>query len=967
MSGFTGSFEEQPPGENPFGRGFQASCPGCGTNISFEILLDLYKTTCPSCGKYAILYFWGKESGPHLTEDLAYMFLEEGFLSEENLENALETKKQSAPMPFVEFLLSIQYVTVSELEELARRLIPDDWRRELSGESFRQPPRPEQQDEPDRLARPDVDAVYALIDQIISGCGHPFSRMRAVDLERLIRSLGGDLVAGAIRTRFGRMILDPDLFSTETTDASFARSFSDAFELEYTETTSSDTTGEPELNQDPAFFRQNTILPLSCEEDILHVGIAGHYLALGFSVIDLVPPKSIRDRLNRPVSFSIMPLEQIQAGLSARFDLELPMDPGEVNELLGTVAGELSDELIHRYRSLNPEEQPVSPGHETERPSVVLRAIFKSFSLDQMEDEPPSVSEETDAIQSWLYHDEAANVIPPYLNRDRLDELLIWGENQVLKSDDEPLPDVPEHEREEFNRLCRALTQLSRGGQVRPELLNLPAEILDGVSELEAGIYEVVPIARAGGFYWFCVRDRDPALIRELSALTEEDVRGLKGDPDGIGEILVRWYGVRKGSWMPEDVEASIEEFYGLTEPDDSGRLPAPDPEAVALIPTEVAEALDTVPLKVTPEEIMLAGLNQPGFLDRQILQILVRRSISYRLVEPETFDDLFEHAYAEGPVTDPNGEGPPMDAGRWERESVEEILGAPLVLEELETPRRLLAELDEKKEHAPEVRIITDPTDARTYPGVYDEHGKLRVDQDALEKMDDTYWTPAMETFFPVFPLRDEDPELVFASSSLDRRWFLETLGLFINRPVHVLILPKSALQDLSSPGEHTDGNGQYGNGSSNGGSATNGGPSPSEDDESSDESYVHYEPPHLFDSFHELAEQNQLKKLLMLLLVYLLEHPPCRIRVESDRERCRMVQEGRTNPDELFSIESAHVYGLRYAIQELGGVSLTDFRTNQEGSFTFVFKGKRYEITFHATSVPNGQKLILQAEPAS
>ncbi len=955
MSGFTGSFEEHPHGEGPFGGGFQAACPSCGENLSFEILLDLYKMNCPGCGKYAILYFWGKEKGPHLTEDLAYMFLEEGLLSEDNLENALETKKQSAPMPFVEFLLSIQYVTVSELEELARRLIPDDWGQELSGESYRQPPSPEigSERDGDQLSRSDVDALYSLMDQIYSGCGHPFSKMRAVDLERLIRSLGGDLTAGTIRTRFGRMILNPDRFTPDLTETTFAQYFSDEFELQFTENPSSRSSPDLPDSSNPELFRELGTLPLSVEDDILNVGVAGHLLGLGFGqLFDLARPKEVRNRLQRPVSFSIMPVTQILKYLDERYRLSDDLDLEEINHLLQVLTEELRHELLDRYRSLDSGEQPVPPGDEMENPSAVLRAIFQSISIHHDDREPSAVTQEDDAIKSWLYHSEAPDLIPDIINQNELDELFLWGENQVLKSDHEQVSEVPDHEQEEFQRLRLALTQLSRSGHVRPELLNLPAEILEGISEIEAGVYEAVPIARAGGFFWFCVAENDRSTIRDLCALTSENVRGLKGDPEGIGEILVRWYGVRKGAWMPDELEASIGEYYGLSETQESEDLPPPDPEAVDLIPQHIAKELQILPLKVTPEEFMIACTDRPVFVDRQIIRMLVRRSISYRFISRETFNELFERAYAEE-----TKEEPPVDASRWDRESVEDLLGAPLSLEELETPRRLLSDLEKKKDQAPEVNVVTDPDRARTYPVIYEKHGQLHIDEERIEDLSEQHWTPAMETFFPAVPLLDQSPELIFASSSLDRRWFLETLGFLTNRPVHVIILPKSALNSVSSSHDPSDGNGKYGGKSSNGGPDQPAG-------ENDDSSYIRYEPPHLFDSFHELAEQNQLKKLLLILLVYLLEHPRRNIRIQSDQNRCRIYTEGRGESEELFSIEAAHVYGIRYALQELAGLTKSDFQSDEEGHFRFVFEGRSYKIQYRGSVRPDGQELLLETE---
>ena len=957
MSGFTGSAEQNPPDRFPYNRGFRASCPSCGETVPYEILLDLFNTPCPNCGKYAILYFWGKQEGPHVTEDLAYMFCAEGLMSEEHLENALETKRQSEPTPLIELLLSIQYVTVSELENLALKLIPAEWKDHLTGESYREFERADLQREEKKLARSEVDALYALLDQIYSGCGHAFSRMSSEELEQLLRALGGDLTAGDMRNHFGSLLLSNQVLAGDVSEPAFARQFCEVFDLEFA----------TDVEQDPSDLLEQhgkeelaelCAVPIEEHEDIVRVAVPGHLLTLGFdSLFELDLPHKIREQIGRPLEFSIMPLSKIDEQFQDKFGREIAADTDQALKLFDRALDELGGELTSRYNTLDDEQQPVPPGQESEHPAATLRSIFQSISLPDNPSSPEQEYEDvTDVLSFWLYHERAREQVPPVLDRQALDELDTSAENQMLDSE-ERQPEIPDQEENEVLRLSDAFQQLRRDGEIQPDKLHLPIEILDVITELEAGTYEAIPIARAGGILWFGLANPSSHVVDELSALTGEEVRVIRANDESVKEVLVRFYGVRKGEWLPDHREEDLdneEAFQAFLELHD---LPDSNQHLRDQFPEHVARELEVVPLQMTPEDIVLACREQPAFLDEQLLHMFYRRSISYRYVSDETFQDLFDQVYPdEQEQPDPEQE-PAGSVERWSRDNLEDMIGAPLSLEDIELTEQLIDRLKELKRGAPPVHVITEHDAARSLPPVNVHQGQLKIPPEELEELPGTIWTPAMETFFPVLPIKELSNSLLFASSSLDRQWFLELLGVFTDREVHVVILPKSTMDDLSR--------------TRRGGSGADMFEREQQDAQNQPEAfsapeYMQYRSSHLFESFHELAEENQLKKFLLLLLTYLFEHEEDALRIITEEDRCS-IQRWRSSEggEELFRIDNAHIYGLRYALQEMAGEPLSDFRTDQEASFSFLYRGKLCTVDLNVNAIQEGQELVLSSRP--
>ncbi len=958
MSGFTGSAEQHPPDPFPYNHGFRASCPSCGETVPYEILLDLFNTPCSNCGKYAILYFWGKQEGPHVTEDLAYMFCEEGLMTEDHLENALETKRQSEPTPLIELLLSIQYVTVSELENLALKLIPGEWKDHLTGESYREFERSRFHTQEKTLARPEVDALYALLDQIYSGCGEAFSRMSSEELEQLLRALGGDLTAGAIRNHFAALLLSKQVLSGDISEPAFARQFCNVFDLEYASDVETDVSGM--LGQEnPGDLAQLCAFPIEEHEDIAKVGVPGHLLALGFgSLFPLKLPHTIREKIGKPVECSIMPLSRVDQQFREQFGQQVPLDTERVLKLLDTALDELGTELTTRYDALSEEKQPVAPGQESEHPVATLRSIFQSVSLpeEQSTDRQPS-EDISEAVSFWLYHQQVPEQIPPVLDRNALDELETFAENQRQELDDGQ-PEVPEQEESELRRLSDALQQLRRSGEIQPDKLHLPIEILDVITELEAGAYESIPIARAGGILWFGLAHPSARVVAELSTLTGEEVRVMRANQKSVEEVLVRFYGVRKGEWLPEHREENLENDEAFEAFLELHNLPDTGQEMRKQFPEHMARELGVIPVQMTPEEMVLACREQPYFLDRQLLHMFYRRSISYRYVSEETFEELFQEVYSKQ-ETERSDDEPTKSVERWSRKNLEEMIGAPLALKDIELTEQLIHELEDLKETAPPVHIITEHEAATSLPPVYVQEGQLKISPEQLEELPESIWTPAMETFFPVLPIKELSNSLLFASSSLDRQWFLDLLGVFTDREVHVLILPKSTVDDLSRIRSGTSGEDTFA-GDQQEAQNQPGAYSASE--------YMQYRSSHLFESFHELAEENQLKKFLLLLLNYLFEHEEDALRIISEEDRCS-IQRWRPSEggEELFRIDNAHIYGLRYALQKMAGVPLSDVRSDQEAMFSFVYRGKGFVIDLDVNAIEEGQELVLSSRPDS
>ncbi len=959
MTDFTGSVEQNPPGQPPFKGGFETSCPSCGEVVPYEMLLDVFTTPCPKCGIYPILYFWGKTEEPHMTEDLVYMFCEEGLMTEEHLENALETKRQSEPTPLIELLLSIQYVTVSELEDLAIRLLPDEWSNHLSGEAYREFERADTSGEAKKLARSEVDALYSLLDQIYSGCGYAFSRMNAEKLERTIRGLGGDLTTGDIRNHFGRLLLSRQILAGEITEPSFSRLFTDAFDLNSTE----EAQVLPIKDVGEQGFRalaEGCVVPLERNEGIFNVGIAGHLLTLGFDAFfDLAQPDEIREMLQEPIEFSIMSLPRIKACINDELNQAFSVDPREVTDLLETAVGDLGNELTERYNALDEKQQPVAPGRESSAPAGTLRAIFRSSSIST----DPYLSERSEErarelVRGWLYRPDALEEIPAVINQVTLDELETKTRNRDASAEDEVIHEVPEREEQEFRRLLQAFRQLREEGEVHPDKLHLPVAILDVVSEIEAGSYETIPIARAGDILWFGIAKPELQIMNELSALTGESVRLVKANSESIQEVLVRCYGIRRGKWTPEHRKENLHDREDYEDFLQLHNLPETRSELQSEFPEHLARELQVVPIQLTPEDLILAVTERPDFLDRQMLQVFFRRSVSYRFVSEKSLQKLLDEIYN---GTDPDG-GRNIDSSgsveRWSRENLERMVGTPLALEEIEMTEKLLDELTEKKKNAPEVQIITDYESACSLSSVYEAQGQLKIDPAMMETFPADIWTPAMETFFPVLPVKASDSELLFASSSMDRRWFLELLGLFINRSVNVIILPKSTIDDLVRQNK--------------GGPEADVFDEEQPDDRSeqppySTTNYLKYRSTHLFESFHELAEENQLKKFIVLLLMYLFEHEQDALRVTTEEERCS-IQSWRpeSGPEQLFNIDNSHIYGLRYAFHEMAGEPLSDFRSSQHAIFHFIYRGEKFRTEFEARAIDEGQELILETNKA-
>ncbi len=940
-------FGETPGGDLPFEEQFEGDCPSCGATLQFDIILDLFRKKCRSCGKFPILYFWGKKKGPHLTEDVAYMLYEENLLSENDLENALQTKKQTAHVPFVEFLLSIQYVTSGELEELARKVVPEEW---IEGIEHPQKLEGEKADEARKepLSRHELDALFMLIDQVVSGYGYPFTRIRSQKLELILRGLGADLTAGEIRTRIGEMIMNPGNFPEEHTEEALANSFCRQFELHSPDEFDPAEAKKCAEEVDAEDARAGFFVPARKEDDILQLAIPGHLIAFGFGALfDLSTPAEIREALQIPLSFSVLPAKTIHDQIDELYGSAPEVNFADLNELLRHINSDVREELSERMdtESLNTSLDAESGTESTPLPRI--RSIFDAGTISGAEPEQATSPVHPDTINTWIYHPDADRVLPDVITRDELDMLSIWVENQYRKPDldlDLP-PEVPEVDEQHCEILYRACKQLQENEEISPDALGITEEVLNLVPRTIAGTYRSVPISGAGDYLWIVMNDPENRQKRkEIALLCGSPVIVLPGTTTGILEVLVRDYGF--------DTFAGGGETTGYEQPaleetpeEEHARTDSPDPELLRLLPERIAEELRVVPVEEQPDRIIVACETIPDFLETEILQAILQKKVEFRKTEAEQVEDLLSGYESSGPDVQSvpsektNGHSQKSNGHDLELET------EPLKLDEKEVAQQLIDRIESKKTSGHNVEIVTDQETIKKDKFIYTEEGEIRVRNEpfAVEK-----WPTALSRLFPAIPIRQSDGDLILISRSLERKWLLEAIPLFSGSNCRIYIVPAPAYETIEEQRKELQ----------------------DETEEAVEQSTSGaLDPQNLSDvhgSFREMAESRELQRLYLLLLFKMLEdNVDLRIRIQNARANIEEIDAEQEAV--IMNLEGGFVYGILYGLLRLSGIAYPDLYGENSRSLQLLYGGRERNLQIVKSSTERGEELLLtQSEPS-
>lgn len=173
----------------------RVDCPGCRETLSPADLIELFSTECPACSANPLLTFAGLPQHSSFAENMSRLLIRKRLLTQDELDDILETKKDSSRDGFVPFLLSIRYVSREELENLASDLIPPLWRAHFALCNPRDPFYVDKLELPDDILKrvpPNVARVYKIVpihfeDEILTvATARPDAEQLCRDLESLL-------------------------------------------------------------------------------------------------------------------------------------------------------------------------------------------------------------------------------------------------------------------------------------------------------------------------------------------------------------------------------------------------------------------------------------------------------------------------------------------------------------------------------------------------------------------------------------------------------------------------------------------------------------------------------------------------------------------------------------------------------------------------------------------------------------
>ena len=105
----------------------EARCPGCQETLRAHHLHDFASFVCPKCRANPLLHYCGVTNARKHVAMLTRILLDEEILPQIAADVAGELKADATLPQFVDFLISMHYVTTDGLEKLIRKRIPRDW------------------------------------------------------------------------------------------------------------------------------------------------------------------------------------------------------------------------------------------------------------------------------------------------------------------------------------------------------------------------------------------------------------------------------------------------------------------------------------------------------------------------------------------------------------------------------------------------------------------------------------------------------------------------------------------------------------------------------------------------------------------------------------------------------------------------------------------------------------------------